>query len=200
MTSPRPSTTPRFGARSVAVAAGLYALLLAAAWGAAALWPDWCGIPWIGTAGADVALGLVAGVAIAAASWPFALGTRAGRRLTARLGRGVRGMPWWAVPVLALSAGLAEEAVFRGVLWTLAAALGGDGVALAVTTLLFAAAHGAFLPPLAAWSVFALLAGVGLGVLRIHTGALLAPVVAHAVIDAVNLPLLLRFRAREGDA
>ena len=47
------------------------------------------------------------------------------------------------------------------------------------------------------WSVFALVTGVMLSCLRMVSGGVLAPAVAHAVIDAVNIPLVIRLY-REG--
>jgi len=92
--------------------------------------------------------------------------------------------------VLAISAGVAEEAVFRGALWRLVDGIGGTVAALAVTSVLFGAAHGLFTRRFAAWSAFALASGLVLGLLRLWTGGLLAPVVGFARIHvAAHLPL-----------
>jgi membrane protease YdiL (CAAX protease family) len=94
--------------------------------------------------------------------------------------------------VLAVASGFAEEAVFRGSLFTLADPLAGGIVAVAATSLAFGAAHGLFLPGFRAWSLFALAAGVVLGVLRVHTGGVLASAIAHATVNLVNLPVVMR--------
>jgi membrane protease YdiL (CAAX protease family) len=49
-----------------------------------------------------------------------------------------------------------------------------------------------FRPGLRTWSAFALATGVLLGGLRLATGGILAAVVAHSLVDAVNLPLVRR--------
>jgi len=88
--------------------------------------------------------------------------------------------------VLAVVSGVAEEAFFRGVLqpalgWLLA-------------SLVFGLVH--FVPKraLLPWTGFALAAGLVLGALFESTGNLVAPIVAHVGINAVNLRrLVLRY-------
>jgi membrane protease YdiL (CAAX protease family) len=88
--------------------------------------------------------------------------------------------------VLAVVSGVAEEAFFRGVLqpalgWLLA-------------SLVFGLVH--FVPKraLLPWTGFALAAGLVLGALFESTGNLVAPIVAHVAINAVNLRrLVLRY-------
>ena len=62
-------------------------------------------------------------------------------------------------------------------------------------SLLFAAAH--FVPrrELLPWTAFSLGAGFVLGGLFLATGNLVAPIVAHVAINAVNLNLLVRLDA-----
>ena len=89
--------------------------------------------------------------------------------------------------VLAVVSGVAEEAFFRGVLqpalgWLLA-------------SLVFGLVH--FVPKraLLPWTGFALAAGLVLGALFESTGNLVAPIVAHVGINAVNLRrLVVRYR------
>jgi hypothetical protein len=85
----------------------------------------------------------------------------------------------WA-PVVALIA-IAEELVLRGVLFTAVRTWGGDGWALAVTTILFAAMH----VPLYGVGALPLDLAVGLllGGLRIVSGGVLAPAIAHVIAD-----------------
>jgi hypothetical protein len=84
--------------------------------------------------------------------------------------------------VLALASGIAEEAFFRGALQ--------PHVGLVAASVIFGAVHFVprreFLP----WTAFAIAAGFLLGWLFEHSGNLVAPVVAHATINAVNLWLL----------
>ena len=74
---------------------------------------------------------------------------------------------------------MAEEALFRGALQ--------PQVGLLAASLLFGLAHFAPRRELLPWTVFSLAAGLLLGTLFEETGNLVAPVVAHAGINAVNL-------------
>jgi membrane protease YdiL (CAAX protease family) len=83
---------------------------------------------------------------------------------------------------LALVSGVAEEAFFRGALQ--------PRVGWVAASLIFGVVH--FVPrrELLPWTVFAIAAGFLLGGLFEATGNLVAPVVAHVAINAVNLWLL----------
>ncbi|MBL6974216.1 MAG: CPBP family intramembrane metalloprotease [Deltaproteobacteria bacterium] len=183
----------------ILAAAGFYGLILAASEASSRLWPHTVGYGWIGPTPwpHHLAWGLLAGLPVAVLSLVFAARTRAGKRLIGLLGEVLDGIPVWGALLLSLTAGLAEEAVFRGTLWTLIGSAWGDTAALAGTSLLFGAAHGLFRGRFLTWSVFALVTGVMLGCLRMVSGGVLAPAVAHAVIDAVNIPLVIRLY-REG--
>ena len=185
---------PRTARRMALAGLAFYAVLLALCLGASALWPAAAGWAWVGTAGwpAEAMAGLAAGGLLVAVSGVLVHRTAAGQRLARTLGQLVRGLPGWAWAPLALAAGVAEEALFRGALWTALEALGGRWTALALTSLAFGAAHGGFRRGFRTWSAFALGTGVLLGGLRLATGGLLAPVVAHVLVDLVNLPLLRR--------
>jgi membrane protease YdiL (CAAX protease family) len=86
--------------------------------------------------------------------------------------------------LLALASGLAEEVFFRAALQ--------PRVGLVVASILFGCVHFVprreFLP----WTGFAIVAGFLFGWLFVWTGNLIAPVVAHTVVNGVNLPLLVR--------
>jgi membrane protease YdiL (CAAX protease family) len=83
-------------------------------------------------------------------------------------------------PVVALIA-LAEEVALRGALFTAVRSWCGDGGALLVTTIVFAAIH---VPLYGLGSLpLDLAAGFLLGGLRIVSGGVLAPAVAHVVAD-----------------
>jgi membrane protease YdiL (CAAX protease family) len=93
---------------------------------------------------------------------------------------------------LALISGFSEELFFRGaVQGTL-----GFTVALVVFTLLHTGPGRAF----RLWTGFAALAGALLGGLMIWRGNLLAPVAAHALVNAVNLRRLARHGAARAAA
>ena len=87
-------------------------------------------------------------------------------------------VPWVAITVLVATA---EEGILRGVLFTRLADRHGWAFALTVTTIAFALAH----VPLYGWQVVPLDLGVGLwlGGLRLATGGVAGPAVAHAVAD-----------------
>jgi membrane protease YdiL (CAAX protease family) len=172
----------------VRAAAQFYALLLAAA----VVWTFWLGESLIFRSpadaargirvGADFGLGLAAaGVVIVFSDW-LTRRTRLGRELAAALA-GVLGRRSLVECVfLAVVSGVAEEAFFRAALQ--------PQVGLTAASLIFGVVHFVprreFLP----WTVFAVAAGFLLGWLFETTGNLVAPVVAHATINAVNLWLL----------
>jgi membrane protease YdiL (CAAX protease family) len=86
--------------------------------------------------------------------------------------------------LLALASGFAEEMLFRGALQ--------PQVGWLVASLLFGLLH--FIPrrELLPWTGFALLVGALFGALFLWTGNLVAPVAAHVLVNAVNLPMLIR--------
>ena len=89
------------------------------------------------------------------------------------------GLALWT-PLVAVVA-VAEEVVMRGALFNAIRSGWGDGVALAVTTILFAALH---VPLYGVGSLpLDLAAGMLLGGLRIVSGGVLAPALAHVLAD-----------------
>ncbi|HSL82217.1 MAG TPA: CPBP family glutamic-type intramembrane protease [Thermoanaerobaculia bacterium] len=85
---------------------------------------------------------------------------------------------------LAVISGFAEELFFRG------AVQGAWGVVAA--TVLFTLLHTGPGRPFLLWTAFALVAGAAFGALALYRGNLLAPIVAHVVVNAVNLTRLAR--------
>ncbi len=102
-----------------------------------------------------------------------------GRALAQRLAEILGPLSGAQVVVLALASGLAEEAFFRGALQ--------PRVGLVIASLLFGLAHLVPRRELAPWAGFAALAGVLLGALFDYTGNLLAPAIAHVLVNGVNL-------------
>jgi membrane protease YdiL (CAAX protease family) len=83
-------------------------------------------------------------------------------------------------PVVAIVA-IAEEVVLRGVLFDAVRVWGGDGWALLATTVLFALIH---LPLYGVGALpLDLAVGLLLGGLRIISGGVLAPAIAHVIAD-----------------
>ncbi len=89
---------------------------------------------------------------------------------------------------LAAMAGLGEEALFRGVIQTALAGHLPPWAAVALTALLFGAAHWLT----TSYAVLAAFVGAYLGWLLLASGNLLVPIVAHAVYDLVALSVLVR--------
>jgi hypothetical protein len=165
----------------------------------ALLWDLLAGEPWLHASPAaarrgvdpwrDPAAGALAGGLAVLLSRALARqtgwGARAARGLAALLGPLSTRQCW----LLALASGVAEEAFFRGALQ--------PRVGLAAASLLFGAAHLAPRRELLPWSLSALAAGFGLGLLFEATGNLVAPVVAHVLLNGANLRWLA---ARGADA
>jgi membrane protease YdiL (CAAX protease family) len=138
-------------------------------------------------AGVSPALDISLGIAVAAATIALSRkvtectewGDAMGRALAALVGKRSLG----ECVVLAIASGVAEEVFFRGVLqpalgWLLA-------------SLIFGLVHFAPERTLLPWTGFAIAAGMVLGGLFEWTGNLVAPIVAHVGINAVNLRRLV---------
>jgi len=127
----------------------------------------------------DVAVGAVAGLLAVQLSRAFSRQTRSGRAMARSLGSVLGDLSIRQCLVLALVSGIAEEALFRGTLQ--------PRVGLVAASLLFGLAH--FVPrrELAIWALMTVAAGFMLGLLFQETGNLIAPIVAHFTINALNL-------------
>jgi len=130
----------------------------------------------------DLGAGLLAGVITILVSREFTRRTRAGEDLARAFGAVLGRLSVFECLVLAALSGLAEEAFFRGALQ--------PQIGLVAASLLFGVLH--FIPrrEFLPWTVFAIAAGFLFGGLFEATGNLLAPVVAHATVNAVNLRFL----------
>ena len=141
-----------------------------------------------------LALAAAAGWRPARPSWSaVVLGAAGGGALiaawvVARGGPGIQvapvnaGLALWT-PVVALIA-VGEEVALRGALFDTVRSWGGDGGALIATTLLFAAMH---VPLYGIGSLpLDLAVGMILGGLRIVSGGVLAPALAHVIADLVG--------------
>lgn len=172
---------------ALAFYAGLGLLALAWRWGQGqSVWRASSDLPvhWA----RDIGLGLLAGAAVIALSAELTRRTRWGDALARRLAETLGPLRPTQCWLLAAASGIAEEAFFRGALQ--------PAVGLVAASVLFAAAH--FVPrrEMLPWSGFSLAAGLLLGGLYAATGNLLAPIVAHVVVNGVNLNRLVRDYAR----
>ena len=174
----------------VSAALRFYGVLLLAAW----LWRSaWLGEPLLHASADAAALGLdlpqnilvgllAAGVVIGL-SHQLTTHTRSGRALAQGLAGLLGPLETPHVVVLALLSGVAEEAFFRGALQ--------PRIGLVWASLIFGAVHFIPRPEFRLWTVFSIAAGFLLGGLFEATGNLVAPVVAHVVVNGVNLNLLV---------
>lgn len=136
--------------------------------------------------------GLCVGLVSVAVSEVLTRWTGLGEALADVLAESLTGIGRSDAILLALASGMAEEMLFRGALQ--------PAVGLFWASLIFGACH--FLPrkELALWSVYAVAMGFAFGWLFEWTGQLLAPVVAHSIVNGINLPRLARrFEMRSRD-
>jgi len=190
---------PRGGATGQAPLVPLALAFYGAMAGAAVAWRLWIDgqSPFLARPGAAVPplsllaqhalLGLLAGGGMLALSRLWARRTRAGRALAQRLAEILGPLSGKSALLLALASGVAEEAFFRGALQ--------PRVGLGIASLLFGLVHLVPRRELAPWAAGAALAGLLLGALFDHTGNLLAPALAHVLVNAVNLRWLGRAAA-----
>ena len=135
----------------------------------------------------DIGLGLAVSAATIALSRKITECTRWGDALGRALAELVGERSLRDCMVLAVASGVAEETFFRGALQP---ALG-----WLPASLIFGLVHFAPRRELLPWTGFELCAGLVLGGLFAFTGNLVAPIVAHVGINAVNLRrLVVRYR------
>ena len=156
----------------------LLATALAVAWGAKMPLP-------LGHPLAGIAWGVVAAAALGAVNLAFlrargnAWPGRALRHVCRMIVRPLfEHVHVWHIVVISVLAGLGEELLFRGVLQPL--------IGLPLASLVFGAVHVGG-RSFVGYGVWAACIGALFGVLMVETGGLLAPIVAHAVYDALAL-------------
>lgn len=183
-------------ARRIVVALIAYAAMAAVAIGAGA----WQGRPlplmhprpWLDLGAAAHAWSIAAGLALAAltiastrvllerAAWARAL--RAEFRTVLEGARGAQ------LVALGLASGLAEELFFRGALQPWAGWI--------PTSIVFGLVHVGPTRTLLPWTVWALAMGVLLGAIFEASGSLAGPVLAHVLVNAINLRAIVHHDAR----
>jgi len=92
------------------------------------------------------------------------------------------------LPQILLLAGLSslgEELLFRGLLTSI--------IGVALSSILFGLAHQMKGPSRWVWTAWAMIVGLGLGAIFAMTGSLVGPLLAHAIVNAVNLSYLRDF-------
>jgi hypothetical protein len=164
--------------------AGLAALAFVVAWSARDGRPFAHPAPWLSLGeGAAVGASVAGGLALAGAVvWATRLTVaRFGwaKRLHAELRPVARGMSAGDAFALALASGVGEELMFRS--------LAQPALGLVASSLLFGAVHQKRGPGRWAWMAWAAIVGFGLGVLFALTGSLVGCVLAHVLVNTVNL-------------
>jgi len=164
-----------------------------------------------GTAGLSLACGMTLWgaslglFALQYALWPPPEGyLEAFRQLHAALRPSGAADALFSITTIALVPALCEEALFRGVVWSALRAALRAGPALALQAVLFALIHIDTTAEggLVAYRVpFAFGVGLALGLLRMRTGSLASPALAHGLLNAVTflVVLLAEDPARESD-
>jgi len=127
----------------------------------------------------DAAVGGAAGLALLGCWEALRRLLPAARGLEELLGELLGGITAAQAIALAALSGFAEELFFRGAVQ--------GAVGWLAASLLFALLHSGPGRALRLWTLFALCAGLLFGALMLWRGNLLAPVLAHFVVNAVNL-------------
>jgi membrane protease YdiL (CAAX protease family) len=190
----RAASRPLQLARFVPLAIAFYGAVFAIAAGwrlwADGVWPWWAGPAapegWAtpGAFALQLAVGVTLGALLIAFSRIFSARTESGRRLADELAAVVAGLSTRQALALAAVSGIAEEAFFRGALQ--------PRVGWLAASVLFGLAHFHPRRELRAWSLSAALAGLAFAATFELTGTLVAPAVAHALINGVNLRWLAK--------
>ncbi len=136
----------------------------------------------------EAGVGLGIGVGVVAATWICYFAIRPLRELYVEFRRILGAIPTGRIVVLALLSAAAEEVLFRGILQPL--------LGYWAASALFALAH--FMPSakFVSWMLFALGAGLVFGRLYDSSGSLVAPLVAHATVNAINLRVIVGSQRR----
>ena len=175
--------------RLVPIAAAFYGPIL----GLALLWGWWRGFWeqwWVynNNSPNEIALAVGAGCVLAALaialSWQMTRTVPGIRKLSERVGMLLSGQTGRDALLLALFSSVGEEFLFRGCIQS--------EFGFWPATLLFAIVHVGRERVWLWWTASAFVAGIGLGLLYEHFGGLLAPILMHFIINAVNIHLLAK--------
>jgi CAAX protease family protein len=104
------------------------------------------------------------------------------RRLHVELRPVARDLTAWQILLVAGLSSLGEELLFRGLLT--------PTIGVLASALLFGLAHQMKGPSRWVWVGWATVVGAGLGAIFAATGSLVGPLLAHAIVNAVNLTYL----------
>jgi len=129
-------------------------------------------------------LGLGLGLAVVAFSAAWTAWSPSGEALSRFLGETIGRIGLGQGAALAVASGFGEEMLFRGAIQ--------PELGLLATSVLFGLMHLVPRWPLVLWAFYAIGIGLVFGLVFEWTGNLWAPIVAHTIVNGVNLPLLSR--------
>ncbi len=95
----------------------------------------------------------------------------------------------FAITLIAAASSVGEEMLFRGAMQ--------NAWGFGPTVVIFGFAHGLPGTRYWAWGIFAFVVGLGLGLMTLHTGSILAATLAHFTINYINLNRLVSKRFDE---
>lgn len=173
----------------VRIAIGFYSCFLLLAIGITAIWGDWTSwFPVRDTLGyaQDVATGVAVGLLIVLGSQWLMPRLKLGRMLTMEFRQMLGPLRTHEVAILALSSGLAEEALFRAALQPL--------WGFVICSLLFGLLHVGHKRAYLVWTLFALAFGFLIGALYEWRGGLLLPFCIHATVNFCNMKWIVSYR------
>ncbi len=151
------------------------------------------GVPWVYArpwlnlgpalgAAASAGMGLAAALLIIVTTRLSATRFSWAQRLHLDLRPYAHGLALWQVVVIAGCSSLGEELLFRGLIQ--------QWLGILPASVLFGALHQVPGPARFVWVTWAMVVGILFGAMFEATGSLLGPIVAHALVNAVNLVFL----------
>ena len=162
---------------SIVVYSGLITLSLIIAWRTDE--PIALAAPGLSGVAVAIAAGLATGAGVVFLSRLWMARSPRGRDLALALGDLFGSLARRDVAIIALFSGVAEEMLFRGVIQPHLGYIG--------TSIVFGLVHIGPGRRYALWTVFALAAGFLMGALAIATGGVLAPAIAHVIVNWRNI-------------
>ena len=141
----------------------------------------------------DLALGAAFGLVVVGLTLLCTKKFSWARALEAEFGWILGAQRHWEIAFIALLSGIGEEYLFRGALQ--------ERFGIWIATAVFAVIHWPVNRNFRPWPVLAGVVGLGLGFLKEWTDSLIAPALAHALINYVNLRRIVsKFRTWDEDA
>jgi hypothetical protein len=144
----------------------------------------WLSAPYLERLALSLGLGLTLALAVVAMTPRLVERTKWARALHSELGEIISPLSYSEITWLALASGFAEELFFRGAMQPV--------LGLLITSVIFGAVHVGPKPVFLAWTTWAFLMGLLLGLIFELTGVLWGPVLAHVWINQRNMAFIRR--------